>query len=125
MENHGVHSLSPTETSAIFELVTLGDSSGIQDGNLGAFLFRASSEPRYIVLDAYTFVNGIDVSLTNNAFKDLELNEDKKLYLTGNILHHHIKGYLINHGRPYHVAGLLITASDDSNQPIYAFKSVN
>jgi 3',5'-cyclic-nucleotide phosphodiesterase len=124
---HGVQSQSPTpiETSDIFELVTLGDSGGIQDGNLSAFLFRALSEPNYIALDAGTLINGINVSLANNAFKDLELNTDKKLSLTGNILHHHIKGYLISHAHLDHVAGLLIAAPDDSNKPIYALKSVN
>jgi 3',5'-cyclic-nucleotide phosphodiesterase len=116
---------TPTETDAIFELVTLGDAGGIQDGNLSAFLFRVLSEPNYIALDAGTVINGINVSLANNAFKYLELNKDKKLSLTGNILHHHIKGYLISHAHLDHVAGLLIAAPDDSNKPIYALKSVN
>lgn len=115
----------PTETSAIFELITLGDSGGIQDGNLSAFLFRALSEPNYIALDAGTLINGINVSLANNAFTDLVLNADKKLSVTGNVLHHHIKGYLISHAHLDHVAGLLIAAPDDSNKPIYALKSVN
>jgi 3',5'-cyclic-nucleotide phosphodiesterase len=115
----------PAETSAIFELITLGDSGGIQDGNLSAFLFRALSEPNYIALDAGTVINGINVSLANNAFTDLALKADKKLSLTGNILHHHIKGYLISHAHLDHVAGLLIAAPDDSNKPIYALRSVN
>lgn len=124
---HGAQSSPPlpTETSAIFELITLGDSGGIQDGNLSAFLFRALSEPNYIALDAGTLINGINVSLANNAFADLALHADKTLSLTGNILHHHIKGYLISHGHLDHVAGLLIAAPDDSNKPIYALKSVN
>ncbi|PKG98608.1 MBL fold metallo-hydrolase [Paraglaciecola sp. MB-3u-78] len=117
--------LTATEASPIFELVTLGDAGGIQDGNLSAFLFRALSEPNYIALDAGTVINGINVSLANNAFKDVALNADKKLSLTGNILQHHIKGYLISHGHLDHVAGLLIAAPDDSNKPIYALKSVN
>jgi 3',5'-cyclic-nucleotide phosphodiesterase len=121
----GAQSLTPTETSGIFELVTLGDAGGIQDGNLSAFLFRALSEPNYIALDAGTVINGINVSLANNAFTDLTLNADKKLSLTGNILQHHIKGYLISHGHLDHVAGLLIAAPDDSNKPIYALRSVN
>jgi 3',5'-cyclic-nucleotide phosphodiesterase len=124
---HGAQSSppAPTETSAIFELITLGDSGGIQDGNLSAFLFRALSEPNYIALDAGTLINGINVSLANNAFTDLALHADKTLSKTGNILHHHIKGYLISHGHLDHVAGLLIAAPDDSNKPIYALKSVN
>jgi 3',5'-cyclic-nucleotide phosphodiesterase len=121
----GAQSLTPPETSGIFELVTLGDAGGIQDGNLSAFLFRALAEPNYIALDAGTVINGINVSLANDAFKDVALNADKKLSLTGNILQHHIKGYLISHGHLDHVAGLLIAAPDDSNKPIYALRSVN
>ena len=113
------------KTSAIFELITLGDSGGIQDGNLSAFLLRALPEPNYIALDAGTLVNGINVALSSNAFKDLPVKIDSTLSSTGNILHHHIKGYLISHGHLDHVAGLLIASPDDNNKPIYALKSVN
>lgn len=113
------------ENAAIFELVTLGDSGGIQDGNLSAFLLRALSEPNYIALDAGTLVNGINISLANNAFKNLPVKKDNSLSDTGSILHHHIKGYLISHGHLDHVAGLLIASPEDNNKPIYALKSVN
>lgn len=115
----------PPETSPIFELITLGDSGGIEDGNLSAFLLRALSEPNYIALDAGTLVNGINVALSNNAFAKLPVKTDNTLSPTGNILHHHIKGYLISHGHLDHVAGLLIASPDDNNKPIYALKSVN
>jgi 3',5'-cyclic-nucleotide phosphodiesterase len=118
--------LAPTlGTSAIFELVTLGDSGGIEDGNLSAFLLRALPEPHYIALDAGTLVNGINAALSNNAFKNLPVKIDNTLSPTGNILHHHIKGYLISHGHLDHVAGLLIASPQDNNKPIYALKSVN
>lgn len=124
---HGEPS-SPSKTpepSAIFEIITLGSTGGIQDGNLSAFLLRALSEPNYIALDAGTLVNGINVAVSANAFKDLRVKIDNTLSLTGNILHHHIKGYLISHGHLDHVAGLLIASPDDSNKPIYGLKSVN
>lgn len=114
-----------SETSAIFELVTLGDSGGIEDGNLSAFLLRALPEPHYITFDAGTLVNGINVALSNNAFKNLPVKIDNTLSPTGNILHHHIKGYLISHGHLDHVAGLLIASPEDNNKPIYALTSVN
>ena len=113
------------KTSGIFELVTLGDSGGIQDGNLSAFLLRALSEPNYIALDAGTLVNGIKVALSNNAFKSLPVITDNSLSPIGNILHHHIKGYLISHAHLDHVAGLLIASPDDNKKPIYGLKSVN
>lgn len=124
---HGFQSKlsSSSESSAIFELITLGSAGGIQDGNLSAFLLRTLSEPNYIALDAGTLVNGINVALDNNSFKDLPVKMDNSLSPTGNILHHHIKGYLISHGHLDHVAGLLIASPDDNTKPIYALKSVN
>jgi 3',5'-cyclic-nucleotide phosphodiesterase len=112
-------------TSPVFELITLGDTGGIQDGNLSAFLLRVLSEPHYIALDAGTLVNGINVALSNDTFKELAVKMDDTLSPTGNILHHHIKGYLISHGHLDHVAGLLIASPEDNNKPIYGLKSVN
>ena len=117
--------VNTSNNSAVFEIITLGDSGGIQDGNLSAFLLRSLSEPNYIALDAGTLVNGINVALENNAFTELVLNADKKLSLTGSVLHHHVRGYLISHGHLDHVAGLLIASPEDNNKPIYALKSVN
>lgn len=111
--------------NSTFELVVLGDTGGIQDGNLSAYLLRTLSEPNYIALDAGTLVNGINVSLSKKSFKNLPLKIDDTLSPTGNILHHHIKGYLISHSHIDHVAGLLIASPDDNNKPIYALKSVN
>jgi 3',5'-cyclic-nucleotide phosphodiesterase len=106
-------------------MITLGSTGGIQDGNLSAFLLRSLSEPNYIALDAGTLVNGINVALSLDAFKDLPVKVDNTLSSTGNILHHHIKGYLISHGHLDHVAGLLIASPDDNIKPIYGLKSVN
>tara|TARA_R110000751_G_scaffold116604_2_gene216655 strand:- start:470263 stop:471165 length:903 start_codon:yes stop_codon:yes gene_type:complete len=103
----------------------LGSTGGIQDGNLSAFLLRTLSEPNYIALDAGTLINGINVALDNNAFKDLPLKIDNRFSPTGNILQHHIKGYLISHGHLDHVAGLLIASPEDNNKAIYGLKSVN
>jgi 3',5'-cyclic-nucleotide phosphodiesterase len=114
-----------TAPPPVFELITLGAAGGIQDGNLNAFLLRALAEPNYIALDAGTLVNGIKIALSNNAFKNLAVKVDNTLSATGNVLHHHIKGYLISHGHLDHVTGLLIASPDDNEKPIYALKSVN
>jgi 3',5'-cyclic-nucleotide phosphodiesterase len=108
-----------------FELVVLGDNGGIQDGNLSAFLLRSLSDQKYISLDAGTLVNGIKVAQQHNAFADLTLVQDPQWNTTGNILRHHVKGYLISHGHLDHVAGLLISSPEDSAKPIYALASVN
>lgn len=108
-----------------FELVVLGDKGGIEDGNLSAFLLRAMSDEHYISLDAGTLVNGINIAQQYNAFADLTITQDPMWNITGNILRHHIKGYLISHGHLDHVAGLLIASPEDSAKPIYALPSVN
>ncbi|WP_239023956.1 MBL fold metallo-hydrolase [Paraglaciecola marina] len=108
-----------------FELITLGDTGGIQDGNLSAFLLRALTEENYIALDSGTLVNGINVAIENHAFAGLKRKPDASLSAAGNILHHHVKGYLLSHGHLDHVAGLLIASPDDSSKPIYALPSVN
>lgn len=108
-----------------FELVVLGDKGGIQDGNLSAFLLRALSDQTYISLDAGSLVNGINIAREHNAFTDLTIFQDPEWNTTGNILRHHVKGYLISHGHLDHVAGLLISSPEDSAKPIYALPSVN
>ena len=108
-----------------FQLVTLGDTGGIKDGNLSAFLLRNLDEENYIALDAGTIVNGIDAALELNAFKELKSAPDADLKANGNILHNHVAAYLISHGHLDHVAGLLVASPDDNNKPIYALKSVN
>lgn len=108
-----------------FELVTLGDTGGIKDGNLSAFLLRSVNDENYVALDAGSLVNGIDVALANNAFSHLTTPPDPKLQANGNILHHHVKAYLISHGHLDHVAGLLIASPSDNNKTIYALESVN
>jgi 3',5'-cyclic-nucleotide phosphodiesterase len=113
------------DTSPVFELITLGDSGGIQDGNLSAFLLRSITENNYIALDAGSIVNGIDVALANNAFADLTIANDPEWNTNGVILRQHVKGYFISHGHLDHTAGMLISSPQDSNKPIYGLPSVN
>ncbi|MGJ8680209.1 MBL fold metallo-hydrolase [Paraglaciecola sp.] len=110
-----------------FELVTLGDTGGIQDGNLSSFLLRSLSENNYIALDAGSIINGINVGLQkeNQTFSELQLAHDPKWQTNGIIFRHHIKAYLISHGHLDHVAGMLISSPQDSAKPIYALPSVN
>lgn len=115
----------PSTKSPAFELITLGDTGGIQDGNLSAFLLRSLSDENFIALDAGTLVSGINEALAENAFSHLKTKPDTTLSPNGNILHQHIKAYLISHGHLDHVAGLLIASPDDNSKPIYALESVN
>lgn len=119
------NSLLVNGASPAFELITLGDTGGIEDGNLSSFLLRSVEDENFIALDAGSVVNGINVALQNKAFDGLTTTQDPALNPDGNILHHHVKAYLISHGHLDHVAGLLIASPDDNEKPIYALPSVN
>lgn len=117
--------ISKLHTKPAFELITLGDTGGIKDGNLSAFLLRSVEDENFVALDAGTLVNGIDVALDADAFAGLTTTSDSNLRPNGNVLHNHVKAYLISHGHLDHVGGLLVASPDDNSKPIYALKSVN
>ena len=73
--------------SPAFKLITLGDTGGIEDGNLSSFLLRSIEDENFISLDAGSLVNGINVALENNAFDSLTTTPDPALNPNGNILH--------------------------------------
>lgn len=123
--NETAFKASSNSVAPAFQLITLGDTGGIKDGNLSAFLLRSVHEENFVALDAGTIVNGIDVALESDAFDGLENRPDEGLKANGNILHNHVKAYLISHGHLDHVAGLLVASPDDNEKPIYALKSVN
>ncbi|MCF2949167.1 3',5'-cyclic-nucleotide phosphodiesterase [Paraglaciecola aquimarina] len=116
---------APKYVKPAFELITLGDTGGIQDGNLSAFLLRSLSDSNYIALDAGSLVNGINVALHKKAFANITINNDPAWQTNGIILREHVKAYLISHGHLDHVAGMLISSPQDSKKPIYALPSVN
>lgn len=115
---------APSPTPA-FELIVLGDSGGIEDGNLSAFLLRWVHEPNYVALDAGTLVNGINQGIKHHAFADLALVEDETWGLAGTILRQHVKGYLLSHAHLDHINGMLVASPEDSAKNIYALASVN
>lgn len=121
----GPANISKLHTKPAFELITLGDTGGIKDGNLSAFLLRSVEDENFVALDAGTLVNGIDVALAANAFAGLTTAPDSNLRPNGKVLHHHVKAYLISHGHLDHVGGLLVASPDDNSKPIYALRSVN
>lgn len=109
----------------VFEVIVLGDSGGIEDGNLSAFLLRSLNSVNYVALDAGTLVNGINQSIKRQAFANLPIHENQKWGLAGTILRDHVKGYLISHAHLDHVNGMLIASPEDSNKNLYALASVN
>ena len=109
-----------------FELVTLGETGGIKDGATTAFLLRSMAENNYVVLDAGTLVNGINVAVEKGAFNHLQ-DQQKASGIAnpvGYILKERVKGYMISHPHLDHVNGLIIVSPDDSKKPIYGLPSV-
>lgn len=108
-----------------FELVTLGANGGLSDGNLSAWLVRASDDHRYLALDAGSLLPGIERALRQGAFKALLQTPaaDPQLTPAGRVLREGIAGYFISHAHLDHLAGMLIVSPDDSAKPIYALAS--
>ncbi|WP_305810610.1 MBL fold metallo-hydrolase [Photobacterium leiognathi] len=108
-----------------FDVITLGDKGGIQDGNLTAFMLKSNTDDNYITLDAGSIVNGLIAATNKNAFSDMAVPSSSPYTQEGYILNQKIKGYFISHAHLDHIAGLIISSPDDSNKPIYALPSVH
>lgn len=108
-----------------FELTVLGDSGGIKDGNLTAFLLRAEQDQNYLALDAGTLVNGLEIAAAKGAFSHSPVPADSDLSPAGYMLKEKIKGYIISHSHLDHVGGLVIASPEDSRKNIYALAGVN
>ncbi|MGF1682474.1 MBL fold metallo-hydrolase [Photobacterium minamisatsumaniensis] len=115
-------SATPTKQ---FDVVTLGSRGGIQDGNLTAFLVKASQDQHYVTMDAGTLVNGIKIATEKGAFDHITVPEDSPYNTVGYVLKERIKGYFISHAHLDHVAGMIIASPDDSSKVIYSLPSVN
>lgn len=107
-----------------FDLVVLGATGGIQDGNLSAFLIRPADEPRGVTCDAGSLVNGIRVGEQRGAFSDVVVPQGSRHSRIGHVLTDSIQGYLISHAHLDHVLGLVIASPDDVAKPVYALPSV-
>ena len=107
-----------------FDVVVLGATGGIQDGNLSAFLVRPAGQARGVTCDAGSLVNGIRVADERGAFADVAVPPGSRQSRIGHVLTDSIQGYLISHAHLDHVLGLVIASPDDSAKPVYALPSV-
>lgn len=108
-----------------FDIVALGVSGGMQDGNLSAFLIKHHSDPNWISCDAGSLTNGIIQAIKKDSFYEYKELTSEGQNPVGVILQDKIKGYLISHAHLDHLAGLIIASPDDKAKPIYALKSVS
>ena len=105
-----------------FELVALGVQGGLQNGDLSAWLARASGEDHYLAMDAGTLLPGIERALRRGALGPPP-TPDAIAVAAGQVLRDRIAGYFISHPHLDHVAGLLIASTDDSRKPIFGLAS--
>jgi len=103
--------------------VVLGDSGGLTEDNLTAFLLFAKDRHEGIALDAGSLMAGIRAGVGRGAFNGFPTAGDAQRTPEGQILQSHIKGYLISHAHLDHTAGLVINATDDVAKPIYGLPS--
>lgn len=107
-----------------FNIVALGVNGGVVDGNLTAYLVRDTNDENYLSLDAGSLLPGIIKGLEQNTITNPILPKDSELSPAGYILRQNIKGYFISHAHLDHIAGLIISSTDDTMKPIYALPSV-
>lgn len=107
-------------TRPAFDLIVLGDAGGLDEGNLTAFLLFPAGGDAGVALDAGTLHAGIRVALASGALSGLPLQQDGPLTGEGQVLQHHVKAYLISHAHLDHVAGLILSSTDDAPKPILA-----
>jgi 3',5'-cyclic-nucleotide phosphodiesterase len=118
-------SASPATASGDgFEVIVLGASGGIQDGNLSSYLIRPRGDRRAVACDAGSLVNGLRVAHEKGALQDVVVPEGSSDSVIGHVLKNEIKAYLISHAHLDHIAGLVIASPDDSSKTIYGLPSV-
>lgn len=111
-------------TFAKFEVTSLGTSGGVIPGTTTSYLIRDTKQKSFLVLDAGSTINGLDEAIKKGKFKDITVPKDSNYTKLGYMFRDSIKGYFISHAHLDHVAGLVISSTEDSKKNIYALPSV-
>jgi len=117
-----VVSCAPSRAAAspAFDVVVLGDAGGLAEDDLTAFLLFPAGGDAGVALDAGTLYGGIRAALRSGAFAGFPLRDDGDLTPEGQVLQTHVKAYLVSHAHLDHVAGLILSSTDDTSKPIFA-----
>lgn len=107
-----------------FEVVALGNSGGVVAGTTTSYIIRDTDSKSYLALDGGSVVNGLEKALEKGNFKDIIVPTDSKYTKLGYIFRESIKGYFLSHAHMDHVAGLVISSTEDTKKNIYALPSV-
>jgi cAMP phosphodiesterase len=105
-----------------FALIVLGCSGGPREGNLSSYLLYDPAHFGAVLLDAGTVLEGLIKADQSGALSDFSVI-DSSLQSSCNVLHHHIKAYLISHSHLDHTAGLVISSQIDTPKSIYGLES--
>lgn len=109
---------------ANFEVITLGNSGGVVVGTTTSYIIRDTKSKYYLGLDAGSTVNGLEMALKKGNFKDIRVPEDSKYTKLGYIFRDSIKGYFLSHAHIDHIAGLVMSSTEDTKKNMYALPSV-
>ncbi len=96
--------------NAAFVTVPLGTAGGLDEAGLSAYLLAPAGSTDYIALDAGTMYAGLRNAVSRRSFGESVKNPET--------MRQHIKAYLISHAHLDHVAGLVISSTDDSAKPV-------
>lgn len=107
-------------TPPAFDVVVLGAAGGLAEDDLTSFLVFPAGGAAGIALDAGTLHAGIRTALAKGAFAGLSLDTDGALTPEGQVLQKHVRAYLISHAHLDHVAGMILSSTDDTPKPILA-----
>ena len=101
---------------ARFDVIVLGGSGGLVEGDLTAILVSRADRTEYIALDLGTLYGGLQrASLP--AFSGSKWND------AGELLKHHLHGAFISHPHLDHVAGLVIGSPELTKLNVYGLGS--
>ncbi|MFC1813469.1 MBL fold metallo-hydrolase [Thermodesulfobacteriota bacterium] len=107
-----------------FTWIPLGAGGGLLEDNLSAHLIAPIGSHDFICLDAGTLSAGLKAANNAGCFYDIPIPEDSNLSTEGQILHCHIRAYLISHPYLDHTQGLVASSPNDTPKPILSLEGV-
>jgi 3',5'-cyclic-nucleotide phosphodiesterase len=103
-----------------FVAIALGTGGGLTEANLSCYLLAPAGSTEFVALDAGTLLTGLQQAHRKGNLSDVVGPTESPLSVEGQVLHQHIKAYLISHAHLDHLAGLVLNSPDDTSKDILA-----